>query len=69
MEWKIGNVKIKNRVVLAPMAGISNSAYRRIAKEMGCGLIYAEMVSDKAIMYENEKTLNTNFSTNFWIRY
>ncbi len=58
MEWKIGNVKIKNQVVLAPMAGISNSAYRRIAKEMGCGLIYAEMVSDKAIMYENEKTLN-----------
>lgn len=58
MEWKIGNVKIKNQVVLAPMAGISNSAYRRIAKEMGCGLIYAEMVSDKAIMYENKKTID-----------
>ena len=58
MEWKIGNVNIKNQVVLAPMAGISNSAFRKIAKEMGCGLIYAEMVSDKAIMYENKKTID-----------
>ena len=58
MEWKIGNVTIQNQVVLAPMAGISNSAYRRICKEMGCGLIYAEMVSDKAIMYGNQKTLD-----------
>lgn len=58
MEWYIGNIKIKNQVVLAPMAGISNSAFRRIAKEMDCGLIYAEMVSDKAIMYQNKKTLD-----------
>lgn len=56
--FKIGNVEIKNQVVLAPMAGISNSAYRRIIKEMGCGLIYAEMVSDKAITYGNDKTIN-----------
>lgn len=54
--WKIGNVEIKNRIVLAPMAGISNSAFRQIIKEMGAGLIYAEMVSDKAIMYGNQKT-------------
>lgn len=54
--FKIGNIEIKNNVVLAPMAGICNSAYRRIVKEMGCGLIYAEMVSDKAIVYENKKT-------------
>ena len=58
MEWNIGNVKIKNQIVLAPMAGISNSAYRKICKEMGCGLIYAEMVSDKAITFGNEKTIN-----------
>lgn len=58
MRFKIGNVEIKNQVVLAPMAGISNSAYRRIIKEMGCGLIYAEMVSDKAITYGNEKTID-----------
>lgn len=56
--WKIGNVEIKNQIVLAPMAGISNTSYRKIIKEMGAGLIYAEMVSDKAIMYENEKTLD-----------
>jgi len=54
--WKIGNIEIKNQVVLAPMAGISNTAYRQIIKEMGAGLIYAEMVSDKALVYNNEKT-------------
>ncbi len=58
MKWKIGNITIDNQVVLAPMAGICNSAYRRICKEMGCGLIYAEMVSDKAIVYGNQKTLD-----------
>ena len=63
MEWKIGNVKIKNQVVLAPMAGICNSSFRRICKEMGCGLIYAEMVSDKAIMYENKKTIDMLYMT------
>lgn len=42
MKWKIRDVEIENQVVLAPMAGICNSAYRRIIKEMGCGLIYAE---------------------------
>lgn len=56
--WKIGNVEIKNRIVLAPMAGISNTSYRKIIKEMGAGLIYAEMVSDKAICFGNEKTFD-----------
>lgn len=65
MVFKIGNVQIKNRVVLAPMAGICNNAFRRIIKEMGCGLIYAEMVSDKAIMYENGKTLDMLYMTDF----
>ncbi len=46
MKWKIGNVKIDNQVILAPMAGITDSAFRRIAKEMGCGLLSTEMVSD-----------------------
>lgn len=58
MKWKIGNVEIKNQVVLAPMAGISNTAYRQIIKEMGAGLIYAEMVSDKALVYGSEKTFD-----------
>lgn len=58
MKWKIGNVEIKNRVVLGPMAGISNNSFRKIAKEMGCGLVVAEMVSDKAICYGSKKTLD-----------
>jgi len=60
---KIGNVTISNPVVLAPMASVCNSAYRRIVKEMGCGLVYAEMVSDKAICYENQKTLDLLYMT------
>ena len=54
--FKIGNVEIKNNIVLAPMAGVCNSAFRKIIKEMGCGLIYAEMVSDKALVYDSKKT-------------
>lgn len=65
MEWKIGNITIKNQVILAPMAGICNSAFRRICKEMGCGLIYAEMVSDKAIAFQNQKTLDMLYMTEY----
>lgn len=61
--FKIGNVEIKNRVVLAPMAGVCNSAFRRIIKEMGAGLLYAEMVSDKALVYNNEKTKEMLYMT------
>lgn len=56
MKIKIGNLEIKNQVILAPMAGISNSSYRKIIKSMGAGLVFAEMVSDKAIVYESKKT-------------
>lgn len=58
MSWKIGNVEIKNRLVLAPMAGVSNTSYRKIVKEMGVGLVYAEMVSSNAITYGNDKTID-----------
>lgn len=54
----IGNVEIPNRTVLAPMAGVTNSAFRTIAKELGAGLVVMEMVSDKGIQYNNEKTLH-----------
>ena len=47
MEWKIGNVTIKNQVVLAPMAGYTNKAFRQIAKEMGAGLTVTEMISSR----------------------
>lgn len=55
---KIGNVETKNNLVLAPMAGITTSAFRTICIENGAGLVYAEMVSDKGITYSNKKTLN-----------
>ena len=47
--FKIGDVPIKNRVVLAPMAGICNSAFRLTVKEFGAGLVCAEMISDRGI--------------------
>ena len=56
--FQIKDIKLKNNVVLAPMAGICNHAYRTIIKDMGCGLIYAEMVSDKAISYGSKKTID-----------
>ena len=56
--WKIGDVEIDNRVVLAPMAGVCNSAFRLTVKEFGAGLVCAEMVSDKAILFNNPKTMN-----------
>ncbi|EMC0210249.1 tRNA dihydrouridine synthase DusB [Staphylococcus pseudintermedius] len=55
--WKIGDVEIENRVVLAPMAGVCNSAFRLTVKEFGTGLVCAEMVSDKAILFNNPKTM------------
>lgn len=53
----IGNVEIKNRIIMAPLAGITNIAFRKIIKSFGAGLVYSEMVSDKAIIYGNKKTL------------
>ncbi|WP_416829615.1 tRNA dihydrouridine synthase DusB [Ectobacillus polymachus] len=55
---KIGNIEMKNPVVLAPMAGVCNSAFRLTVKEFGAGLVCAEMVSDKAVLFKNEKTMN-----------
>ena len=53
---KIGNIEIKNKVVSGPMAGFTNLPYRKMAKDFGAGLVYAEMVSDKALCYKNENT-------------
>jgi nifR3 family TIM-barrel protein len=55
---KIGDIEMKNQVVLAPMAGVCNSAFRLTVKEFGAGLVCAEMVSDKGIVFKNEKTMN-----------
>lgn len=57
MKWKIGNVEIENQLVLAPMAGITNEAFRSICKEMGAGLVVCEMISDKALSFHNAKTI------------
>jgi nifR3 family TIM-barrel protein len=56
--WKIGNIEIPNRVVVAPMAGISNAAFRVTVKEFGAGLVVCEMISDKGIQHRNKKTLD-----------
>lgn len=53
---KIGNVELTGKVILAPMAGVCNSAYRKICKEMGASLVCAEMVSDKGMIYNSKKT-------------
>lgn len=56
--FQIGDIIMDNRVVLAPMAGICNSAFRLTVKEFGAGLVYAEMISDKALNTRNKKTLD-----------
>lgn len=53
---KIGNIELDGKVILAPMAGVCNSAFRKICKEMGCSLVCAEMVSDKGMIYNSKKT-------------
>lgn len=55
-EWKIVDITIPNQVVVAPMAGITNAAFRVTAKEFGAGLVVCEMISDRGIMYNNKKT-------------
>ena len=55
--FKIGNVSIKNRVVLAPIAGVSNPAYIKICEEMGIGYAITELISAEAIVRGNKKTL------------
>jgi tRNA-dihydrouridine synthase B len=52
----IGNLKIKNRVFLAPLAGVSDVPFRRICQELGAGLTYVEMLSATAIAYQNKRT-------------
>jgi len=53
---KIGNVEIKNKIVLAPMAGVTNEAFFYVAKKYGAGLLCSEMVSDKGLIYNNQNT-------------
>ena len=54
--WKIGNIEIDGQVVLAPMAGITNVAYRKFMKPFGVAVSYTEMVSDCGLLYQNKET-------------
>ncbi len=54
----IGNIKLDNIIFLAPMAGYTDSSFRLICKEFGCGMVYSEMISAKGIYYKNENTAN-----------
>ena len=55
---QIGNVKLENNIALGPMAGVTDLPFRMLCKEQGCGLIYTEMVSAKAILYNNKNTID-----------
>ena len=55
-KLKIGNVELKNRYILGPMAGVTDLPFRLLCKEQGAGLLCMEMVSAKAIMYNNRNT-------------
>ena len=56
MSLKIGDVVIENPVALAPMAGVTDLPFRLLCREQGCGLLYTEMISAKAIYYDNRNT-------------
>lgn len=56
-SWQIGDVTIPNRVVVAPMAGVTNVAFRTICKAFGAGLVECEMISGQGIHYHNQRTL------------
>lgn len=56
MKLTIGNVTAPNHLILAPMAGVTDLPFRLLCKEQGCGMLYTEMVSAKALFYENKNT-------------
>ena len=56
MNLQIGNMKLENNLILAPMAGVTDQPFRLLCREQGCGLLYTEMVSAKAILYNNKNT-------------
>ncbi len=53
---KIGSVQLESSLALGPMAGVTDLAFRLLCREQGCGLLYTEMVSAKAVYYENRNT-------------
>lgn len=56
VKMKIGNIELKNNLILAPMAGVTDLAFRKLCIEEGAGMTYTEMVSAKAVLYNNKNT-------------
>ena len=56
--FKIGNIEIKNNIILAPMAGTSNAAYFKICEDFNCGYFVTELISSEAIVRNNKKTFD-----------
>lgn len=63
VSFKIGSLTIENKVILAPMAGVSNSPFRILSRQYGAGVVFAEMVSDKGLLHKNEKTRKLLYMT------
>ena len=59
MGFYIKDIYVNNQIILAPMAGVSNSPFRLRSRIHGAGMVYAEMVSDKGLIHKNEKTIQT----------
>jgi tRNA-dihydrouridine synthase B len=57
VSLKIGHVELENRVILAPMSGVSDMPYRRLAKSFGAGLVISEMIASAAMIHANRKTM------------
>lgn len=54
---QLGNIHLDNNIILAPMAGVCDMAFRTLAKEHGAGMVCTEMVSDKGLLFDNERTI------------
>lgn len=56
MKLQIGNLQLNSNIMMGPMAGVTDSPFRRLCREAGCGLLFTEMVSAKGLFYNDEKT-------------
>ena len=56
--WKLGNTTLENQLILAPMAGYTDSTFRILCREFGAGLVYTELISSLGICFKNEKTFD-----------
>ena len=57
MDISIGKINLRGNVVLAPMSGVTDLPYRRLAKKNGAALVVSEMIASRAMIYANKKTM------------